>query len=43
VEQAVQYYSQSARIRERILDHSGAAAVRADIVAILGRPMTSVC
>ncbi|MEW1751752.1 AfsR/SARP family transcriptional regulator [Streptomyces angustmyceticus] len=42
VEQAVQYYSRSARIRERILDHSGAAAVRADIVAILGRPMTSV-
>ncbi|MFD3417433.1 AfsR/SARP family transcriptional regulator [Streptomyces decoyicus] len=42
VEQAVQYYSQSARIRERILDHSGAAAVRADIVAILGRPVTSV-
>ncbi|MGW2647193.1 AfsR/SARP family transcriptional regulator [Streptomyces sp. NPDC001393] len=42
VEQAVQYYSRSARIRERILDHSGAAAVRADIVAILGSPMTSV-
>ncbi|MGW7019503.1 BTAD domain-containing putative transcriptional regulator [Streptomyces decoyicus] len=42
VEQALQYYSQSARIRERILDHSGAAAVRADIVAILGRPVTSV-
>ncbi|WP_030410747.1 AfsR/SARP family transcriptional regulator [Streptomyces sp. NRRL S-1448] len=42
VEQAVQHYSRSARIRERILDHSGAAAVRADIVAILGRPMTSV-
>ncbi|MEU9486037.1 BTAD domain-containing putative transcriptional regulator [Streptomyces decoyicus] len=41
-EQALQYYSQSARIRERILDHSGAAAVRADIVAILGRPVTSV-
>jgi DNA-binding SARP family transcriptional activator len=42
VEQAVQYYSQSAGIRERILDHSGAAAVRADIVAVLGRPVTSV-
>ncbi|WP_435604103.1 AfsR/SARP family transcriptional regulator [Streptomyces sp. bgisy130] len=42
MEQALQYYSRSARIRERLLDHSGAAAVRADIVAILGRPMTSV-
>ncbi|MFG2892319.1 BTAD domain-containing putative transcriptional regulator [Streptomyces sp. NPDC048248] len=42
VEQAVRYYSRSARIRERILDHSGAAAVRADIVAILGRAMTPV-
>ncbi|ARH94396.1 SARP family transcriptional regulator [Streptomyces sp. MOE7] len=42
VEQAVQYYSRSARIRERILDHGGAAAVRADIVATLGRTMTSV-
>ncbi|SEF04571.1 DNA-binding transcriptional activator of the SARP family [Streptomyces sp. 3213] len=42
VERAVQYYSQSARVRERILDHSGATAVRADIVAILGSPMTSV-
>lgn len=42
VEQAVQYYSQSARIRERILDHSGAAAVRVDIVAILCGPVTSV-
>jgi DNA-binding SARP family transcriptional activator/tetratricopeptide (TPR) repeat protein len=42
LERAVEYYSQSARIRERILDHSGAAAVRADIVAILGRPMTPV-
>lgn len=41
-DQAVRYYSRSARIRERILDHSGAAAARADIVAILGRPMTSV-
>ncbi|MCX4993687.1 AfsR/SARP family transcriptional regulator [Streptomyces sp. NBC_00568] len=41
VEGAVQYYSQSARIRERILDHSGAAAVRAEIVAILGWPMSS--
>lgn len=36
VDQAVQYYSRSARIRERILDHSGAAAVRADIVVALG-------
>ncbi|WP_406411218.1 hypothetical protein [Streptomyces sp. NBC_01614] len=36
MEQAVQYYSRSARIRERILDHSGAAAVRADIVVALG-------
>ncbi|MFJ2202337.1 AfsR/SARP family transcriptional regulator [Streptomyces violaceusniger] len=42
VGQAVEYYSQAARIRERILDHSGVAAVRADIVAILGRPRTSV-
>ncbi|MCK7627627.1 tetratricopeptide repeat protein [Streptomyces sp. RS10V-4] len=42
VEQAVEYYSRSARIRERILDHSGAAAVRADIVATLGRTMTPV-
>ncbi|MER6025854.1 BTAD domain-containing putative transcriptional regulator [Streptomyces sp. NPDC001851] len=41
-EQAVQYYSLSAKIRERILDHSGAAAARSDIVAMLGRPMTSV-
>ncbi|MGW6732384.1 AfsR/SARP family transcriptional regulator [Streptomyces sp. NPDC055013] len=36
MEQAVQYYSRSARIRERVLDHSGAAAVRADIVVALG-------
>ena len=42
VEQAVEYYSQSARIRKRILDHSGAAAARADIVAVLGRPVTPV-
>lgn len=42
VDQAVRYYSRSARIRERILDHSGAAAVRADIVVVLGRPMTTV-
>ena len=35
VEQALQHYSQSAKVRERLLDHSGAAAVRADIVAIL--------
>ncbi|MFD5813467.1 BTAD domain-containing putative transcriptional regulator [Streptomyces sp. NPDC127038] len=42
VERAVEYYSRSARIRERILDHGGAAAVRADIVAVLGRPMTPV-
>ncbi|WP_051797908.1 AfsR/SARP family transcriptional regulator [Streptomyces sp. NRRL S-337] len=42
VEQAVEYYSRSARIRERIMDHSGAAAVRADIVATLGRTMTPV-
>ncbi|WP_328536097.1 AfsR/SARP family transcriptional regulator [Streptomyces sp. NBC_00344] len=42
VEQAVAYYSQSAGIRERILDHTGAAAVRADIVALLARPVTPV-
>ncbi|MEU9379817.1 BTAD domain-containing putative transcriptional regulator [Streptomyces sp. NPDC048279] len=41
-EQAIEYYSQSARVRERILDHSGAAAVRADIVAILDRPVKSL-
>ncbi|MBB4684424.1 AfsR/SARP family transcriptional regulator [Amycolatopsis jiangsuensis] len=41
VERAVDYYSQSARVRERILDHRGAAAARADIVVILGRPMKS--
>ncbi|MDT8911997.1 BTAD domain-containing putative transcriptional regulator [Amycolatopsis sp. PS_44_ISF1] len=39
VEQAVRYYSQSVRIRERILDHHGAAAVRADLEAVLGRPV----
>ncbi|MFJ9036736.1 AfsR/SARP family transcriptional regulator [Streptomyces sp. NPDC102406] len=42
VEQALQHYSQSAKVRERLLDHSGAAAVRADIVAILGRPVAPV-
>ncbi|MFF4053766.1 BTAD domain-containing putative transcriptional regulator [Streptomyces chartreusis] len=41
VEQALQYYSQSAKVRERLLDHSGAAAVRADIVAVLGPPIMS--
>ncbi|MFD4785682.1 BTAD domain-containing putative transcriptional regulator [Streptomyces sp. NPDC058459] len=41
-EQAVEYYSQSARIRERILDHRGAAAVRADIVVILGGLVTPI-
>ena len=42
VERAVEYYAQSAGIRERILDHSGAAAVRADMAAALGRPVTPV-
>ncbi|MEV4611556.1 BTAD domain-containing putative transcriptional regulator [Kitasatospora sp. NPDC049258] len=41
-ERAVEYYSRSARIRELILDDTGAAAVRADIVAVLGRPVTAV-
>ncbi|NUQ96467.1 MAG: tetratricopeptide repeat protein [Streptomyces sp.] len=40
VDQAVQYYSQSATVRDRILDHAGAAGVRADIVATLGGPTT---
>ncbi|MER5431208.1 BTAD domain-containing putative transcriptional regulator [Streptomyces sp. NPDC002588] len=35
MEQAVHYYSQSARVRERTLDHNGAAAVRAEIAAVL--------
>lgn len=42
MEQAVRYCSRSARIRERILDHNGAAAVRADIVVILGGPIMPV-
>ncbi|SEF09319.1 AfsR/SARP family transcriptional regulator [Streptomyces sp. Ag109_O5-10] len=41
-EHAIEYYSQSARIRERTLDHGKAAATRADIVAILDRPVPSV-
>jgi DNA-binding SARP family transcriptional activator len=42
VEQAVVHYSQSARVRERILDFSGASAARADIALILRGPQRSV-
>ncbi|WP_128378551.1 AfsR/SARP family transcriptional regulator [Streptomyces cavernae] len=42
VEQAVQNYSQSATVRERIRDHNGATAVRADMIAVIGKPMTAI-
>ncbi|WP_327379053.1 tetratricopeptide repeat protein (plasmid) [Streptomyces sp. NBC_01216] len=39
-DQAIWYYSQSLMVRERIADHSGVAALRADMAAVLGRPVT---